>query len=170
MKEGCCRRLMAYVRFLEKSISQTYPRISSLCFACTCHIQAQGIAIGFAELLGTLASEHGMAPKVKFQNRFMGSYSEDMAFILSQNQIQDLGITADTPNIHPSMLAYVLNQRHFIQSYGNMLATQDNMPANHGNVQPIHANLQAIHGPMQAIHAYNDWHMHLFDRMGGEEL
>ncbi|XP_066027344.1 uncharacterized protein [Pocillopora verrucosa] len=151
MKEGCCRRLMAYVRFLEKSISQTYPRISSLCFACTCHIQAQGIAI--------------------FQNRFMGSYSEDMAFILSQNQIQDLGITADTPNIHPSsMLAYVLNQRHFIQSYGNMLATQDNMPANHGNVQPIHANLQAIHGPMQAIHAYNDWHMHLFDRMGGEEL
>ena len=78
-----------------------------------------------------------------------------------------------------SMLAYVLNQRHFIQSYGNMLATQDNMPANHGNmqgihrnvqpihgnVQPIHANLQAIHGHMQAIHAYNDWHMHLFDRM-----
>ena len=66
---------------------------------------------------------------------------------------------------YSSMLAYVLNQRHFIQSYGNMLATQDNMPANHGNVQPIHANLQAIHGPMQAIHAYNDWHMHLFDRM-----
>ena len=78
-----------------------------------------------------------------------------------------------------SMLAYVLNQRHFIQSYGNMLATQDNMPANHGNmqgihrnvqpihgnVQPIHANPQAIHGHMQAIHAYNDWHMHLFDRM-----
>ena len=53
-----------------------------------------------------------------------------------------------------------------------MLATQDNMPANHGNVQPIHGNLQpihanpqAIHGHMQAIHAYNDWHMHLFDRM-----
>ena len=66
---------------------------------------------------------------------------------------------------YSSMLAYVLNQRHIIQSYGNMLATQDNMPANHGNVQPIHANLQAIHGPMQAIHAYNDWHMHLFDRM-----
>lgn len=89
-------------------------------------------------------------------------YREDMAFTLSQIQIQDLGMTADTPTIHPSMLVHVINQRHFIQSY-NMQATQRNMPANHGNVQ-------ATHGNMPATHAYNNWQVNLFDRMGGEEL
>ena len=49
--------------------------------------------------------------------------------------------------------------------HGNMQGIHGNVQGIHGNVQPIHGNVQAIHGHMQAIHAYNDWHMHLFDRM-----
>lgn len=98
----------------------------------------------------------------------MGSYSEDMAFSLSQIQIQDLGITADTPNIHPRQPMQETPD-NMPANHGNMQGIHDNMQRIHGNLQPIHGNVQAIHGHMEAIHAY-DWHMHPFDRTGGEEL
>nr|XP_058969779.1 uncharacterized protein LOC131796173 [Pocillopora verrucosa] len=104
----------------------------------------------------------------QFQNRFMGSYSEDMAFSLSQIQIQDLGITADTPNIHPRQPMQETPD-NMPANHGNMQGVHDNMQGIHGNLQTIHGNVQAIHGHMEAIHAYN-WHMHLFDGTGGEEL
>lgn len=131
---------------------------------------------------------------VHVQNEFMGRYRNDLVFTLSQIQIQDLEMIAETYNIPISSLEYVnshASNDNMQAIHGNMPANHGNIPTNHSNRQEILGNMQSVQGYMQAIdgnvhpipgiiqatntniqatHVDDEWQINLLDRMGGEEL